>query len=244
MLRFGEMRNWPEDCETGLGMFKRPSFYEPLEDAECANWYVTGLRPGGWTLGLYVPEGFEAYVRIPHPRWKVVSQSTPGSVFYHETWTLPVAFDSDTQAYVADVGQLIGPWADVLFETLEDASSSSDEQCICGIWEGYSVDGPETARFEIGMNLGFLLYRASRNVIGQHLSAHRLASPSNVPSMIWPEARRWCVVTPFQFSSTYVAGPQALIDRLLERHNEIDVRVACLDDELIATIGGRQYVQA
>lgn len=238
------MRSSPEDRETGLGKFERPSFYVPVENAECAEWFVGRLQPDAWTVGLYVPKGFEAYVRIPHPRWKQVPERVPGAIFYHGSWRCPVAFDSDQKAHVADVGQLIGPWADVLFETLADASSSTDEQCICGLWEGYNVDGPSTSRFEIGMNLGFLLYRASRNAIARGLSTHRLPDPSHVPSMIWPEHRSWCVVTPFQFFSTLVAGPRTLIDRLLDRRDEIDVGVARLDDEFIKTIGGRGIIQA
>lgn len=238
------MRIVSEHLDGGLGRPDTPSFYKPVKNAECAEWYVARLRPNGWTLGLYVPKGFDAYVRIPHPRWKQVPQRTPGAIFYQGSWRRPVAFDSDQQAYVADVGKLIGPWADVLFETLRDISSSLDEQCICGLWEGYNVDRPATARFEIGMNLGFLLYRASRNAIARSLSTHRLPCPTNVPSMIWPEDRRWCVITPFQFFSTYLAGPRTLIDRLLDQRSEIDVRVAHLDDELIKKVGERQYVQA
>ena len=227
------MRSGPEHREGSLPWHETPSFYEPVEDAECVKWYVARVRRNGWRVGLYVPEGFEAYVRIPHPRWKQVPQSAPGAFFYHESWTRPVAFDSDETAYVADEGQLIGPWANVLFETLADVSSSDDEKCFCGLWEGYSVYRPPTIRFEIGMNLGFVLYTAPRNVIGRCLSTHRTACPSNVPSMIWPEDRSWCVVTPFQFSSTYLAGSQTLIERLLDRRDEIDVRVAHLDDKLI-----------
>ncbi len=238
------MRSESEQLEGGLGRFETPSFYEPVEDAECAQWYVARLRRSGWTVGVFVPQGFEAYVRIPHPRWKQVPQSTPGAIFHCGFWCRAVAFDSDPQTHVADEGQLVGPWADVLFETLGDVSSSFDEKCICGLWEGYNIDRPATARFEIGMNLGFLLYSASRNLIGQRLSTHRMADPTNVPKMIWPEDRRWCVVTPFQLFSTYLAGPRTLIDRLLDRRNEIDVRVAHLDDKLIKTIGGRHYFQA
>ncbi|MDE0129825.1 MAG: hypothetical protein OXQ86_09705 [Gammaproteobacteria bacterium] len=238
------MRIMSEHLDDGLDRLKTPSFYEPVKNAECAEWYIARLTPGGWTVGLYVPKGFEAYVRIPHPRWKQVPQPAPGAIFYHGSWRRPVPFDTDQQAHVADVGQLIGPWADVLFETLGEVSSSFDERCICGLWEGYNVDRPATARFEIGMSLGFLLYRASRNAIAQSLSAHRMPCPTNVPSMIWPEDRSWCVITPFQFFSTYLAGPQKLIDRLLDRRNEIDVRVVHLDDELIKIIGGRMYGQA
>lgn len=244
VLRLPAMRIVSEHLEGGLGRFERPSFYEPVESAECAEWYIARLRTDGWTLGLYAPKGFEAYARIPHPRWKQVPQSTPGAIFYHGSWRRPVAFDSDQQAHVADEGQLIGPWADVLFETLAGVSSSFDEQCTCGLWEGYNVDGPATARFEIRVNLGFLLYRASRNAIARSLSTHREPCPSNVPSVIWPDDRSWCVVTPFQFFSTYLAGTRSLIDQLLERRNEIDIHVAHLDDELITTKGGRQYVQA
>lgn len=230
-----------EQLHSSLGRFETPPFYEPVENTECAEWYVARLRRDGWTVGLYVPKGFEAYLWIPHPRWKKVPQQTTGAIFYHGSWRLPVTFDSDQQAHIADEGQLVGPWADVLFETLADVSSSRDERCICGLWEGYSVDRPATARIEIGMNLGFLLYGVSRSLIGKCLSTHRMASPSNVPSMIWPENRSWCVVTPFQFFSTYLAGPRMLIERLLDRRNEIDVRTARLDDQLITKIGGSNH---
>ncbi len=232
--------------ESGFGRFERPSFYKPVENAECAEWYVAGLQPEGCTVSLYVPAGFEACVRIPHPRWKQVPQHTPGAVFYHGCqvhgcWVRPVAFDSDPHAYGANEGQLIGPWADVLFQALADESSSFDEQCICGLWEGQSGKGPATAQIWNRTDLGFLLYRASRNVIGQQLSTHLVKpDPSNIPNIIWPENRSWCVATPFQFFSTYVAGPQTLIDRLLNRRSEIDVRVAHLDDSLWARIPSQQ----
>ena len=82
------------------------------------------------------------------------------------------------------------------------------------------------------MDLDFLLYRVPLNVIGTWLSTHREPDPTNIPSIIWPEDRRWCVATPFNGFCTYVAGSHNLIEELLLLRNEIDVRVASLDDEL------------
>ncbi len=118
-----------------------PSFYRPVESPAEAQWYVEALRCGRWTVGLFVPAGFEAYVRIPHPKWKTVPEGTFGAIFYHECWRRPVAFDVEGEAYDADEGQLIGPWADVLFSTLADVSAKSDVPCVCGLWEGYGGEG-------------------------------------------------------------------------------------------------------
>ena len=184
------------------------------------------------TVGLYVPKGFEACVRIPHPKWKTVPEQTPGSIFY-QGWCKPVAVDSEEEAFQPDEGQLIGPWAAALFETLGRASSAPDLPCFCGLWGGYGVrDRPPTSRFWIRMDLDFLLYRVPLNVIGTWLSTHREPDPTNIPSIIWPEDRRWCVATPFNGFCTYVAGSHNLIEELLLLRNEIDVRVASLDDEL------------
>lgn len=76
------------------------------------------------------------------------------------------------------------------------------------------------------------MFRTPLDVIRAWLATHRLADPMNIPSIVWPEDRRWCVVTPFQFSSTYVAGSADLIGKLLDPRDRIDVRVASLDDEL------------
>ncbi|MCZ0945206.1 MAG: hypothetical protein OXJ53_19305 [Gammaproteobacteria bacterium] len=227
--------------EPRVSYMGTPSFYEPMKSAKAARWYNNRLRtPGSGrrdTVGEKVPAGFEAYVRIPHPKWEKVSEGTAGSIFYHGCWMRPVPYDAEVDAIVADEGQLIGPWAETLFEVLVEESPLPNAECVCGLWEGFGTRGrPATAHITIGVDL-YLLYHAPLEVIGHWLSTHREASPSNVPSMAWPEDRRWCVVTPFQFFSTYVGGSRELIDRLLDRRDQIDVRAACLDDNMKTTLG-------
>lgn len=214
-------------------ILRTPTFYKCVPSSGVAQWYVEGTNASQRTVGLYLPRGFEAYVRIPHPKWMVVPEGTPGSIFYHGCWRKPVGTDSVEEAFQPDEGQLIGPWAAALFETLGSASSARDIPCFCGLWGGYSaVDRPSTSRFWIRVDLDFLLYSAPLHVIRMWLSTHRIPDPMNIPSIVWPEDKRWCVATPFNRFCTYVAGPQNVIEQLLLQRDAIDVRVASLDEEL------------
>ena len=211
--------------------FETPSFYATVSSPDCAQWYLNGLDPRAWTLQLFVPGGFQAYACIPHPKWQRVPHQIQGAIYYHGSWMRPVPFDTSDEAFLADEGQLVGPWADILFGALSQTTDPTT-RCTCCLWDGYGGHRPPTARIETGMNLGFLLYSARLDVIARWLSTHRTPSPTNIPTMIWPPDEQWCVVTPFQFFSTYIAGTDALIDALLARPDGIDVRPASLSDRL------------
>lgn len=213
--------------------YQTPSFYKPVLSADAADWYVQRLSRDAWTLSLFVPSGYDAYVRIPHPKWQPVPEGTTDAIRYHNQWTRPIPTTIiDTRAYVPDEGQLIGPWADSVFHALANATPVANPHCICALWDGYGTERPPTARFETGMGLGFLLYTTRLDVIAQWLSTHRIPSPSNIPVMTWPEGREWCLVTPFQFFSTYIAGTNQLIARILDLRSKLDVRTASLGEDL------------
>ena len=221
------------DLSAEPRILRTPSFYGSVPSTRVVQWYLDGTNASRRTVGLYLPRGFDAYVQIPHPKWMAVPEGTPGSISYHGCWRKPVGIDSEEEAFQPDEGQLIGPWAAALFETLQRASSAPDLPCFCGLWGGYSAkDRPATARFWIRTDLDFLLYTAPLDVIGGWLSTHRVPDPMNIPSILWPEDRRWCVATPFDEFCTYVAGANNVIEQLLMQRDVVDIRVVSLDQEI------------
>ena len=129
----------------------------------------------------------------------------------------------------SDEGRLVGPWAEALFDLLVTRSAKPDMRCFCAIWDGYCSDRPNTALFRAGC-FSYWVYATPLDVIGRWLATHRRPDSSNIPGMVWPEDRRWCVVTPFQGHATYVGGTHELIERLLTQER-MPVYEARLDDD-------------
>lgn len=76
-------------------MYDLPGFYRRAKQRD-----VEGLVVGGrsWTVGDFLPVGFEAYVRLPNPFWKIVAEGTEGALVHQadggdvleDTWAKPV----------------------------------------------------------------------------------------------------------------------------------------------------------
>lgn len=62
-----------------LPSYDLPRFYKRARPHD-----VEGLtiRGDSWTVGDFLPEGFEAYVRLPNPFWKVVPPNTEGALAF------------------------------------------------------------------------------------------------------------------------------------------------------------------
>ena len=60
-----------------------PGFYKRARQGD-----VEGLaiRGDSWTVGDFLPEGFEAHVRLPNPFWKVVPPEHRGSDSLRGWW--------------------------------------------------------------------------------------------------------------------------------------------------------------
>ena len=73
-----------------------PRFYRKAKPRDVEGLVVNG---GSWTVGDFLPEGFEAYVRLPNPFWKIVTEDTEGAVPHladsgdanDDAWAKPVA---------------------------------------------------------------------------------------------------------------------------------------------------------
>lgn len=72
LMRYRLWRNRREWRKSDM-----PGFYRRARPSE-----VEGLAIQGdsWTVGDFLPVGFEAYVRLPNPFWKVVAPNTEGAI--------------------------------------------------------------------------------------------------------------------------------------------------------------------
>lgn len=67
------------DRSRELQKYELPRFYQRAKPRD-----VNGLIMNGpsWTVGDFLPEGFEAYVRLPNPFWKIVPEQTKTAIFF------------------------------------------------------------------------------------------------------------------------------------------------------------------
>ena len=107
-----------------------PGFYKRARQGD-----VEGLaiRGDSWTVGDFLPEGFEAHVRLPNPFWKVVPPNTEGAI-----------------AFEAGGGEDIeGHWAKPLRHSeVAEASGlrmthDANWGAICGAHDGHLAASPD-----------------------------------------------------------------------------------------------------
>ena len=72
-----------------------PSFYRRARQGDVDGLIVSGRS---WTVGDFLPVGFEGYLRLPNPFWKIVAEGTDGAIVHaadsggdrEDTWVKPV----------------------------------------------------------------------------------------------------------------------------------------------------------
>ena len=68
-------------------MYDLPRFYRRARQGDIEGLVVNGRS---WTVGDFLPVGFEAYVRLPNPFWKIVAKDTEGALVHQdEEWRRP-----------------------------------------------------------------------------------------------------------------------------------------------------------
>ena len=80
-----------------------PRFYRRAKQKDVRGLVVTG---GSWTVGDFLPVGFDAYLRLPNPFWKIVAAHTENAVLHSAdssdsregTWAKPVRCSEVAQA--------------------------------------------------------------------------------------------------------------------------------------------------
>jgi len=86
-----------------LPTYDLPRFYKRARPRDVEGLTICGDSS---TVGEFLPEGFEAYARLPNPFWKVVPPNTAGAVFFEPDsgedteshWAKPVRNDEVAQA--------------------------------------------------------------------------------------------------------------------------------------------------
>lgn len=76
-------------------MYDLPRIYRRAKQSDVEGLAVSGKS---WTVGDFLPVGFEAYVRLPNPFWKIVAKDTEGALVHQDEsgvgrediWTKPV----------------------------------------------------------------------------------------------------------------------------------------------------------
>jgi hypothetical protein len=193
---------------------------EWASELHAADWILDHVRAVDLTreavaVTSLVPEGFAAYARVLHP---------------------------------ASAGSLEFVQLDALIDVLA-GGTSSHESCWFGIWEGYGWmrgfpaytelqppaeaggrrpapsfaaenprPAPTTPRLTIN-DRDLALYHGSID------QAKAFCNVEQSPNLWWPDDRAWCVATEIDFSSTYLGGSDAVIEKLLHDERLEAIRV-------------------
>ena len=119
-------------------------------------------------------------------------------------------------------------YANVLFDILSQ-TTSLDERCLSGKWEGSStgwetnvtIGGPSWLYFVRSHRFGDLINWINRT--------ESFARESNMPNVIWPENRAWFVAILYSASWNYIAGSRELVDAVLA--SELEAYEIAFDDQ-------------
>lgn len=84
------------DWNRRLRMYDRPRFFRRARQSDVDGLIINGAS---WTVGDFLPVGYEAQVRLPNPFWKIVAENTEGALLHKadsgdgrdDTWVKPVS---------------------------------------------------------------------------------------------------------------------------------------------------------
>ncbi|HLI97870.1 MAG TPA: hypothetical protein VKT72_17515 [Candidatus Baltobacteraceae bacterium] len=190
-------------------------------DVAQADWIVRKLR-SDYTVGMLVPPVFESYARLLHAivvdglNGRVVKRWRDIAVEHGRVVHAAVQFSriSSSNALAPRPGSLPADDARALVECIRRFST---KRCWFGFWEGYGFfdDGEEIADGLVVRGVLQRTYLLYSGRIDDALAFNHW--PLNqTPNLWWPSDHQWCVATEVDLDSTYVGGPAALIDSLLE----------------------------
>lgn len=205
-------------------------------DVQAADWLVQRLSPNLTTVSAVIPAGFAAYARLLHPahasdgarvRWAELGARAhvivqPGTPF--ETLQQRSGWQGDPPLE----GSLLADQATALAQVLVDFTTTP-ERCWFGVWDGYGwLYGGRSTR---PLGAQARMHAPHRDYVlytGPLGAATALADTAGeqTPNLWWPDDHAWCVASDIDLPSTYVGGPDALIERLLadQRFEALAVR--------------------
>jgi hypothetical protein len=209
----------------------------PEPDGSAADWWLGQLPPWGPEQGVpvasLVPRSFPAVAQVLHPWWGhpppdgrpvtwaelarehgFASVGELAQTLQWDTHSLPAAEASGLHAVE---GRLDRFTASALVDVLGDMTETADDVFVA-VWTGWGDVPPQ--RFPGAAHLathkrGHFLLRGPLTGVLTSVSASSVFD-SPVAGLWWPADRAWFVATEIDDQWTFVAGAQALVDRLID----------------------------
>jgi len=202
-----------------------------ISDVNRGAW-LAGLMHGWAQVGSVAGHGFEAYVRLLHPRpwergneegwsrrrWADIA-ARRGRVM-HPLVQWERLLEVDESRHSSDVG-----WLDPLvlaeLAPLLAAATTTPDDVVAGFWEGGSGQKLRTPAVLELPDRAHVLAQTSLTEVGDPDWGHTLRlgwrNGLRTPSLqlLWPEDHAWVLATEIDWDSTIVAGGRALVDAIL-----------------------------
>jgi hypothetical protein len=208
----------------------------PARDLDPTRWIVEALQTFGESVLSLVPTGFETYVRVFHPAWKLdeVGMPTalvrwadvartkgthagPGMQFRALLRAETFEWNPEREPGLFDRGPQQGSLSEsdarALVRVLAHHTARPD-RCWFAFWEGWGA-------LREDITLGPLFHLPSR---GYHLLTGPLSAADEngeewparqSASLWWPDDRYWLVATEIDLDSTYIGCTRACRDAIL-----------------------------
>ncbi len=222
-----------------LRSLRRPTDDRPRVPEQDVAWIAAGRQPfHAYTVGSLVPVLFDRYARVLHPawaapdvpvRWDAVAAWAGTQVHALAQWealSRPRIDPHPPSPFVVqpDTGCLPPGHLAALCDLLA-AHTTTPDQCFVGRWEGYGrMADSEWSPSPVLMleQRTFLVRRGPIDLalsIGQRRSSGPLVAEP--PTILWPADRSWFVASDPDLDSTYLGGPDALIESLVA-HRDLE----------------------
>jgi hypothetical protein len=233
--------------------------FSPVKDVSSALWLLPYLHPSSASpsLGNLLPP-FDDYARIFHPAREYIAhnQSTHATfltwaevanrnhkVMHRQAQWPRIAsnfHNLDERGFIREQrsqhwleppvsGSLPVEVADILVTYL--GGISFIEPCFFALWEGFHcLPAQHTVKFG-SHERRFFLFSGRLGQLRQSWCATYFQSAN----LCWPSDQSWCIMTEIDAMSTYIGGPQTLIDSILSSSLEA-VRVAASDKVFIDSV--------
>lgn len=193
----------------------------PGSDVHAAEWAITQLAAEhAYEVRGLVPPVFNAYVRVLHPveihgrtntiiRWQELAGATELAelgrrVQFHTLMSRAGGSAPGIPSQGKPPDQDLATLSDVLAE-----HTGTADRCWFGVWTGYGPTGDDPSlgiTRPAPLDLEYYLYTGALADVGT-------LRPG--PGIWWPEDRAWFVASDVDLDSTYIGGPAALADQLL-----------------------------
>lgn len=212
----------------------------PPSSVEAIEWVTKKLN---WemTVRAWMPEGYERYVRILHPAYRIVREEGmsvaqiaipwsaisewSGKPLHSQSHIQDISLNADGLDWSANNGGGYAPFQGQLDEAslasllvhLASETSVSDQIWMC-TWIGFG-GSPDTVGLPVRVTwfldlIGrqYVLRKGSITSSQDDLEDPRFAKP---PTFWWPDDRSWFASSDIDSSSTYIGGSKELIEKIL-----------------------------